>query len=70
MTFAAGLTPLRVRRHDDALRCDVSRVVGYVIGCDACGDHSPTMGTVHAARAWLAVHRVTSCLDRDGRAHS
>lgn len=49
--------PTRLRFHDSALSCDVSRVVSYRAYC-ACGWIGPFRGKVDAARADGRAHRL------------
>jgi hypothetical protein len=54
------IEPVKVRRRDDALRCDVLRVVGYRFRCD-CGERSGSSATMAAAREQRREHRRAGC---------
>lgn len=50
------IAPARLRAHDETLRCDRLRVIGYRARC-SCGWESGQFASVRDARAEFALHR-------------
>lgn len=53
----ASVTPIRQRRHDDDLDCNVSRVLGYRGVC-RCEWKGPMRGKASEAREDVREHRI------------